>query len=111
MRRVSGLVYARGAVRKAARGNLFYVEFFAAIGEAWSHALQQDWDKAQMSLLQAEALRLDIPHRERELDELRQSMRDYAMHCKRLDLISRIDRLSSLSFTGSTTFITDPRHR
>jgi serine/threonine protein kinase/tetratricopeptide (TPR) repeat protein len=96
-------------VRKSARGNLFYVEFFAAIGEAWAHALQKDWDKAQMALIQAESLRLDIPHREQELDDLRQAMRDYAFHCKRLDLISQIDRLSDLSMSGSTTFITSPR--
>jgi serine/threonine protein kinase/tetratricopeptide (TPR) repeat protein len=98
-------------VRKSARGNLFYVEFFAAIGEAWAHALQQDWDKAQMALIQAETLRIDVPHRERELDELRQAMRDYAFHCKRLDLISQIDRLSDLSFSGSTTFLTEPARR
>ncbi len=96
-------------VRKSARGNLFYVEFFAAIGEAWAYALQQNWDKAQMALIQAETLRIDVPHRERELDDLRQAMRDYAFHCKRLDLISQIDRLSDLSFSGSTTFLTEPR--
>ena len=95
-------------VRKSAKGNLFYVEFFAAIGEAWAYALQQEWDKAQMALIQAETLRIDVPHRERELDELRQAMREYAFHCKRLDLISQIDRLSNLSFSGSTTFLTEP---
>lgn len=94
-------------VRKMARGNLFYIEFYAAIGEAWAYALQQDWDKAQMALIQAEALRLDIPQRESELDELRQAMRDYAMHCNRLDLISQIDRLSDLSLNGSTTYLTE----
>ena len=98
-------------VRKSARGNLFYVEFFAAIGEAWAYALQQNWDKAQMALIQAETLRIDVPHRERELDELRQAMRDYALHCKRLDLISQIDRLSDLSYSGSTTFLTEPGRR
>jgi tetratricopeptide (TPR) repeat protein len=95
-------------VRKSAKGNLFYVEFFAAIGEAWAYALQQEWDKAQMALIQAETLRIDVPHRERELDELKQAMREYAFHCKRLDLISQIDRLSDLSFSGSTTFLTEP---
>jgi eukaryotic-like serine/threonine-protein kinase len=94
-------------VRKAARGNLFFMEFYAAIGEAWAHALQNAWDQAQIALMQAESLRLDVPHRDQELEELRISMKEYVIRCKRLDLLSQLDKLSDLSIAGSTTYQSD----
>lgn len=91
-------------VRKSARNHLFILEFYAAIGEAWAYALQSDWDQAQIALLQAESLRLDVPHRDQELESLRIEMKEYAIHCKRLDLISQLDKLSDLSIMGNTTY-------
>jgi tetratricopeptide (TPR) repeat protein len=90
-------------VRKSAKGNLFSMEFYASIGEAWAHSLQHQWDEAQIALMQAESLRLDVPHRDQELEDLRTSMRSYAFHCQRLDLISQINKLSDLSIRRSTT--------
>ena len=79
------------------------MEFYASIGEAWAHSLQHQWDEAQMALMQAESLRLDVPHRDQELEDLRTSMRNYAFHYQRLDLISQINKLSDLSIRKSTT--------
>jgi len=95
-------------VRKLSRGNLSSLEFYAAMGEAWAHALQSEWDLAQVVLLQAEGLCLDVPHREPELEELRLATKAHAQHCQRLDLISQIQKLSGVSWIGSTTHHTDP---
>ena len=94
-------------VRRSARGNLFILEFYASIGEAWSYARQQDWDQSQVALFQAESLRLDVLYRDKELEELRLSIKSFAQHYNRLDLISQVERLSNLSLGGNTTYQTD----
>jgi serine/threonine protein kinase/tetratricopeptide (TPR) repeat protein len=91
-------------VRKLSRGNLSSIEFYAAIGEAWAHTLQNDWDQAQVALMQAEGLCLDVPRREPELEELRLAIKTYAQHCKRLDLISQVQKLSGVSWDAGTTY-------
>lgn len=95
-------------VRKLSRGNLSSLEFYAAMGEAWAHALQNEWDLAQVVLLQAEGLCLDVPHREAELEELRLATKQHALSCHRLDLISQIQKLSGVSWVGNTTHHTHP---
>ncbi|MEE2644250.1 MAG: protein kinase [Myxococcota bacterium] len=89
-------------VRQAARGNLFFLEFHAAIGEAWAHVADRSWDRAQMSLLQAESLRVDVRYRDEELEQLRLSIKVLARHHQRLDLLSQLDRLSDLSLNKTT---------
>jgi hypothetical protein len=96
-------------VRKHAKGQLSYLEFYAALGEAWSHALQNDWDHAQVVLIQAEVLCLDVPHRDVELEELRLATKSHAQRCHRLDLISQLQKLSGVSWIGSTTYQSEPK--
>ncbi len=98
-------------VRKLSRGNLSSLEFYAAIGEAWAHTLQSDWDQAQVALMQAEGLCLDVPHREPELEELRLAIKAYAQHYKRLDLISQVQKLSGASWSAATTYQNDAHTR
>jgi len=97
-------------VRKLSRGNLSSLEFCAALGEAWAHTLQSDWDQAQVALLQAEGLCLDVPHREPELEELRMAIKVYAQHHQRLDLLSQVQRLSGASWDAGTTYQSDRAH-
>ncbi len=89
-------------VKQGARANLFVLEFYSALGEAWAYTLQKDWNQAQLSLMQAESLKVDIHIRDEELDLLRYSIKMYAQHYQRLDLMSQLDKLSALSIQTST---------
>jgi serine/threonine protein kinase/tetratricopeptide (TPR) repeat protein len=99
---VSDALHLFSEVKQSARTHLFVLEFYAALGEAWAYTMQKDWDQAQMSLMQAESLRVDIHVKNEELDQLRLSMRGYAQHHHRLDLMSQLDKLSALSVQTST---------
>ena len=97
-----GALQAFSEVRKAARGNLFFLEFYAALGEAWAYVTTQEWDRAQISLFQAESLRADVRYRNEELEQLRLSIKAWARHYQRLDLLSQLERLSDLSLNRTT---------
>jgi tetratricopeptide (TPR) repeat protein len=100
-------------VRRAARGNLFGLEFYAGLGSAWALAAQNKWTEAELVLMQAEDLRFDVRLHDAEAERLRRSLRDLAAAHRRRDLVERINKLdvmvhtthdganSSLSFASS----------
>ncbi len=84
-------------VRSGARGNLFVLEFYACVGEAWALAAQRRWTDAEMVLMQAEDLRYDVRLHDTEAERLRRALRDLAVAAHRDDLVTRIDKLDMLT--------------
>ena len=90
-------------VRGGARGNLFVLEFYACLGEAWAHAAERRWSDAEMVLMQAEDLRYDVRLHDAEAERLRRSLRELASQAHRDDLVARVDKLNvSVTRTHST---------
>ena len=96
-------VVAFEEVRNGARGNLFVLEFYACVGEAWAHAAERRWTDTEMVLMQAEDLRYDVRLHDAEAEELRRSLRELAERAHRDDLVARIDRLDVLATRTAST--------
>jgi tetratricopeptide (TPR) repeat protein len=91
-------------VRQAAHGNLFAIEFYAALGEAWAQGALGHWGEVELLLIQAEDLRYDVRMHDAEAERLRRALRELALTAARHDLVERIDRLNILQTrTHSTT--------
>ncbi len=90
-------------VRGGARGNLFVLEFYACIGEAWAHAAERRWTDAEMVLMQAEDLRYDVRLHDSEAERLRWDLRQLADDAHRDDLVARIDKLDVLATRTHST--------
>ncbi|MFN3198718.1 MAG: serine/threonine-protein kinase PknK [Bradymonadia bacterium] len=80
-------------VRQGARGNLFALELYACLGEAWSLAKDGDWENAEVLLLQAEDLRYDVRLHEVEAARLRASLKALARNAGRHGVLASLDRL------------------
>lgn len=81
-------------VRQAAHGNLFALEFYASLGEAWAQAAMGHWGDVELLLIQAEDLKFDVRMHDAEAERLRRALRDLAYAAGRPDLVERIDRLN-----------------
>ncbi len=80
-------------VRDGARGNLFVLEFYACLGQAWAHAAEREWTDCEMVLMQAEDLRYDVRLADAEAERLRRNVRELAAAAHRDDIIRRVDKL------------------
>ena len=99
-------------VRQAAHGNLFALEFYASLGEAWAQASLGHWGEVELLLIQAEDLRYDVRMHDSEAERMRRGLRDLAQLAGRNDLVERIDRLDILTTrTHSTTHGADHHSR
>jgi len=93
-------------VREGARGNLFALEFYACLGEAWSHADRGQWTEVELLLLQADDLRYDVRLNNTEAELLRHELRDLAIAARRPDIVERVARLEiMLTRTHSTGLV------
>ena len=91
-------------VRQGARGNLFALELFASLGEAWAAAVDEAWPTVEMLLLQAEDLRYDVHLYVNEAEQLHRVLRQLAIRARRPDIAARMDRLDAVvTRTQSTT--------
>jgi tetratricopeptide (TPR) repeat protein len=91
-------------VRQGAHGNLFALEFYASLGEAWALAAMGDWAEVEMLLVQAEDLKFDVRIHDPEAERLRRALRELSQRARRNDLVERIERLDILTTkTHSTT--------
>ncbi len=87
-----------------ARGNLFAVEFYACLGQAWALCAEGRWSEAEMRLLQAEDLRYDVRLHDNEAERLRRTIRELAVAARKYDVVERVDKLDVLvTRTHSTT--------
>ena len=84
-------------VRRGARGNLFALEFYSALGLAWCFAIQRKWSDVEVYLIQAEDLRFDVRLKDPEAEKLRVSIFQLAKKAHREDLLERLDKLDVLT--------------
>lgn len=99
-------VAARGQfeeVRQAAHGNLFALEFYACLGEAWAQASLGAWGEVELLLIQAEDLKFDVRMHDAEAERMRRALRELAVASGRHELVERIDRLDILTTRTHTT--------
>ena len=84
-------------VRRGARGNLFALEFYSALGLAWCFAIERKWAEVEVYLIQAEDLRFDVRLKDPEAEKLRVSIFQLAKEAHRDDLLERLDKLDVLT--------------
>jgi serine/threonine protein kinase/tetratricopeptide (TPR) repeat protein len=84
-------------VRRGARGNLFALEFYSALGLAWCYATAKKWSDVELCLIQAEDLRFDVRLKDPEAENLRVSIFDLAKASHREDLLERLEKLDMLT--------------
>ncbi len=90
-------------VHQGARGNLFALEFFSCLGEAWAQACERRWSAVEGLLIQAEELRYDVRLKDPEAEQIRLDLRELALASRRSDIVGRLDNLEgSLTRTHST---------
>jgi tetratricopeptide (TPR) repeat protein len=89
--------------REDARGNLFAVEFYACLGEAWALATEGRWGEVEVRVVQAEDLRYDVRLHDAEAERLRRGLRELALTSRRIDLVERVDKLDVLVTRTHTT--------
>ncbi len=88
-------------VNKGARGNLYVLEFNAALGLAWSFAAQDQWFEVDVPLIQAEDLRHDVRRHNDEINELRRSFIDLAYEKGYDEYAIRVERLTQTPDSSS----------
>jgi tetratricopeptide (TPR) repeat protein len=91
-------------VRQGSHGNLFALEFYASLGEAWALGSLGQWGEVEILLIQAEDLKFDVRIHDAEAERLRRALRELASRAGRNELVERVDRLDVLTTrTHSTT--------
>ena len=83
-------------VRQGAHGNLYALEFYACLGEAWAQGAGSHWAEVELLLVQAEDLRYDVRMHDAEAEQVRRALRDLAARAGRTDLVERLERLDVL---------------
>lgn len=89
-------------VLEKARGNLFSLELFAALGAAWAFAAQGRFVDCEFVLMHAESLRFDVRLTDPEAVRLREALRALLTEAQRPDLLAHLDRLSATSMPTHT---------
>lgn len=98
-------------VRKGAHGNLFTLELFACVGEAWAVAHKRRWTEVELLLMQAQEVAIDVTLRDPEAEQVRLALRELAVEARRPDIVARIDKLEVLVTRTHSTTSTRTRSR